>query len=44
VVRGPLRPSLWTSDTQDVPERNAPMTSASATLGTALQSFEKRRM
>ena len=36
VVRGPLRPSLWTRDSQVVPDRKAPITSASATLGSSL--------
>ena len=33
MVLGPLRPSLCTKDLQVVPERNAPMMLASATLG-----------
>ena len=44
VVRVLLRPSLWTKDSHVLPDKNAPTTSASATLGTALHSFEKRRM
>ena len=44
MVRGPLRPSLWTRDSQVVPDRKAPMTSASATLGSSLHYQEKRRM
>ena len=31
MVRGPLRPSLWMRDSQVVPDRKAPITSASAT-------------
>jgi hypothetical protein len=44
VVRGLFRPSLWTRDSQVVPENNASITSVSATAGNALHSLEKRRM
>ena len=44
VVHGPLHPNLWTRDSQVVPDRKAPMTSASVTLGSSLHYQEKRRM
>ena len=44
VVRGPLRPSLWTKDSQVVLDSKAPITSALATLGSSLHYREKRRM
>ena len=44
VVRGPLRPSLWTRDLQVVPDWKAPMMLASATLGNSLHCLEKHRM
>jgi hypothetical protein len=40
-VRGPLRPSLWTRDSQVVLDRNAPMTLASVTSGSSLHCLEK---
>ena len=43
-VCGPLRPNLWTRDSLVVPDRKAPMTSASATLGSSLHYREKHRM
>ena len=44
VVHGPLCPNLWTRDSQVVPDRKAPMTSASLTLGSLLHYREKRQM
>ena len=44
VVCGPLHPSLWTRDSQVVPDRKAPMMSVSATLGSSLHYREKRWM
>jgi hypothetical protein len=44
VVHGLLRPSLWSRDSQVVPDRNTLITSSSAMLGNALHSLEKRRM
>ena len=43
-VCGPLRPNLWTRDLQVVPDRKAPMMSASATLWSSLHCREKHRM
>jgi hypothetical protein len=40
VVLRCLCPSLWTRDSQVVPDRKAPMTSASATLGSSLRCLE----
>ena len=44
VVHGPLRPSLWTRNSQVVRDRKAPMMSASTTLGSSLHYREKRQM
>ena len=44
VIHGPLRPNLWMRDSQVVPDRKAPITSASVTLGSSLHYWEKRRM
>ena len=44
VVRGPLCPNLWTGDSHVVPDRKAPMMSASATLWSSLHCREKHRM
>ena len=44
VVHGPLCSSLWTKDSLVVLDRKAPMTSASATLGSSLHCREKRWM
>jgi hypothetical protein len=44
VVCGPLHPSLWTRDSQVVPDRNGPKTSSLATSGSSLHCLEKRRM
>jgi hypothetical protein len=44
VVCRPLRPILWTKDSQVVPDRNAPMTSVSMTSGSSLHYLDKRQM
>jgi hypothetical protein len=44
VVHGLLCPSLWTRDSQVVPDRNAPITSALVMLDNMLYSLEKRQM
>jgi hypothetical protein len=41
---GVLRPSLLTKSRQEVPARNALMTSKSVTLGSSVHCFENRRM
>jgi hypothetical protein len=41
VVHGPLCPNSWMSSLQVVPARNAPMTSASVTLGNSVHCREK---
>jgi hypothetical protein len=44
VVRGLLHPNSWTRDSQVVPDKNALIALASATLGNTLHSLEKHRM
>jgi hypothetical protein len=41
---GVLRPNLLTRSRQEVPARNAPMTSESVMLGNSVRCFENRRM
>jgi hypothetical protein len=44
VVCEPMHPSLWTRDSQVVPDRKAPMMMASVTSGSSLHYLEKSRM